>query len=152
MDPALLCRAAADRLVLTELERRGVEKECACVALRGEFMDEDLIRTARLLCPKVRAVLVQVKWGGERLTRELYREFGVVAPPGAKGDVAVRFSGKGDSGELVLCGQPELLGLRLEPVRITLPEGLEALPLMAALWQAGRLSLDELRVSGMDFS
>jgi len=152
VDPVPLHRAMADRLVLAELERRGVEKERACVALRGEYVDAELARTARLLCPQVRTLIIQVVWGGERLVRELYREFGAVAPPGAQADVAVRFGGEGGPGELVLCGQPELLGLDLEWPGITLPEELERLPLLTVLWQAGRLSLEELRVNTINFS
>lgn len=152
VDPVPLYRAVADRLVLAELERRGVGEVHACVALRGECLDAQLSRTAWLLCPKVRAVVVQVEWGGERLVQELYREFGAAAPPGVEADVAVRFSGAGTPGELVLCGRPNLLGLGLEPSGIILPEEVEPLPLLTALWQAGSLSPEQLRVVSVDFS
>lgn len=152
VDPLPLYRAVADRLVIAELERRGVDVVRACVALQGDFVDGDLARTAWLLCPRVRTVIVQVERGGERLVRELYREFGAAALPDAEADVKVRFSGEGNPGELVLCGRPELLGLSLELSGIELPEGVESLPLMTALWQAGKLSPEQLSVVPADFS
>ena len=151
VDPVPLYRAMADRLVLTQLERGGVENERACVALRGDYVDADLERTARLLCPKVRTLIIQVEWGGERLTGELYRTFGAAPHPEGKPDAVARFSGVGQPGELALCGRSELLGLELAPESLALPEGLEAMPLLAALWQSGRLSLEELRVNTINF-
>lgn len=151
VDPMPLYRAMADRLVLAELARRGVENRWACVALRGDYVDGDLERTARLLCPQVRTLLIQVDWGGARLVRELYRSFGAAPQPEGWPDVVVRFSGKGQTGELVLCGQLEHLGLELETEGVTLPEGLESVPLLTALWQSGRLSMEELRVNTINF-
>ena len=151
VDPVPLYRAMADHLILTELGRRGVENERACVVLRGEYVDADLERTARQLCPKVRTLIIQVEWGGERLARELYRTFGAALQPGGRPDAVARFSGQGQPGELVLCGQAELLGLELDMDGSTLPEGLEAMPLLTALWQSGRLSLEELRVNTINF-
>lgn len=146
VDPLPLYRTMAERFVLVELERRGVEAHRACVVLRGERIDADLARTARLLCPRVRSVVIQVEWGGDRLARELYWEFGAVAAKSEVGDVEVRFGGERQEGELVLCGQPELLGLELEVAGLTLPEELEPLPLLACLWQTGRLKMEKLRV------
>lgn len=146
VDVLPLYRAMADRFVLAELERRGVEAHRACVILRGERVDADLARAARLLCPRVRSVVIQVEWGGDRLVRELYWEFGAVAARQEVGGVAVRFGGEGQAGELVLCGRPELLGLELETAGLTLPEAPEPVPLLAALWQAGRLGVEKLRV------
>lgn len=146
IDPLPLYRAMADRLVLAELARRGVEERVACVALRGEYVDRDLAGVARLLCPRVRTILIQVRQGGEKLTRELYREFGVGTAARARPDVAVRFGGDGEEGELVLCGRPDFLGLELDAPERVLPEETEPLPLLTALWQAGGLDLGEIRV------
>ena len=152
VDPVPLYRTMADRLVLAELARAGVKKERACVALRGEYVDADLARAARLLCPQVRTLSIQVERGGERLVRELYRTFGAAPQPEGKPNVVVCFGGAGKPGELVLCGRPELLGLELGMKDLTLPEGLEPMPLLTALWQSGRLSLEELRVTAINFS
>lgn len=151
VEPAPLYRAMADRLALAELARRGVENRRACVALRGEHVDGDLERAARMLCPKVRTLLIQVDWGGERLSRELYRDFGAALQPEGRPDVAVRFGGKEQPGELVLWGDLEHSGLELETEGKTLPEGVEPMPLLTALWQSGRLSLEELRVNTINF-
>ena len=146
VDPLPLYRAVADRLVMAELEHRGVEAHRACVALRGEYVDSDLTRTAHLLCPRVRTLLVQVGQGGDKLTRELYRTFGAGAPHCAQADVVVRFGGAGEDGELVLCGRPELLGLELDAPDLMLPEEVQPLPLLTVLWQTGGLNLDQIRV------
>lgn len=146
IDPLPLYRAMADRLVLAELARRGVEERRACVALRGEYVDSALAGAARLLCPRVRTILIQVRQGGDKLTRELYREFGVGTVSRAQPDAVVRFGGIGEEGELVLCGRPELLGLELDAPERVLPEETEPLPLLTALWQSGGLNLDEIRV------
>ena len=151
VDPLPLYRAMADRMVLAELARSGVENERACVALRGDYVDADLERTARLLCPKVRTLIIQAAWGGERLTLELYRTFGAAPRREVPPDAAVRFSGAGQPEELVLCGRPNLLGLEPEAAGAALPEGAEPIPLLTALWQAGRLSLEEIRLNDANF-
>lgn len=152
VDILTLYRAMADRLALAVLDQRRVEAQCACVALRGESVDADMARAARLLCPRVRSLVIRVDRGGERLARELYWEFGAAVRPEGKADVAVRFGGVGQEGELVLCGSvPELLGLKVEASGLTLPEELEPLPLLTALWQAGRLGAEGLRVAPNKF-
>lgn len=142
-----LYRAMADKLVLAELKRRGVETQKACVILCGEQVDADLERTARALCPRVRTVVIQAQWGAQRLSRELYWEFGLVAATAERGDVTVRFGGAGQEGELVVCTQPELLGLELEVDGLTVPEELERMPVLAAVWQAGRLKAEQIYVT-----
>lgn len=146
VDPLPLYRAMADRLVMAELGHRGVEVHRACVALRGEYVDGDLVRTAHLLCPRVRTLLIQVEQGGEKLTRELYRTFGAGVPLCAQADVAVRFGGGGEEGELVLCGRPELLGWELDVPELVFPEEVQPLPLLTVLWQVGGVNLDQIRV------
>ncbi len=145
-DPLPLYRAIADRIVLAVLKRGEKEPCCATVALAGEQVDADLARTARLLCPRVRTLLLEVGYGGERLARELYWEFGAPVGIGGQADVCVRFSGASRPGELVLCGKPELLGLKLELPGICLPEQVEAVPVLSALWQAGKINASDLFV------
>lgn len=143
-----LYRAMAERMTLAVLECRGVEPCRACVELRGDHVDADMARTARLLCPQVRSVMIRVDRGGERLARELYWEFGAALRPEGEADVAVRFGGVGQEGELVLCGSaPELLGLEPKAPGLELPQELEPMPLLTALWQVGRLNLEQLQVT-----
>lgn len=146
VDPLPLYRAMADRLVLEVLKQSGVEQHGAVVALVGEQVDGDLARAARLLCPRVRVLLLEVERGGERLARELYREFGAAVSAGGRAHVRVRFSGPARPGELVLCHGAELLGMRVEAQGLCLPERLEPLPLLTALWQSGRLDVNEMSV------
>ena len=148
VDVLPLYRTMADRLTLAVLARRGVESRRACVELRGDYVDADMAQAARLLCPRVRSLNIRVDWGGERLARELYWEFGAAPRPEGEADVAVRFDGVGQEGELVLCGSaPELLGLEPKVPGLELPGELEPLPLLTALWQAGRLNLEQMQVS-----
>lgn len=148
VDVLPLYRAMADRLALAVLARGGVETRRACVELRGDYVDSDMARTARLLCPRVRSLNIRVDRGGERLARELYWEFGAAPRSEGETDVTVRFGGVGQEGELVLCGStPELLELKLEAPGLELPQELEPLSLLAALWQAGRLELEEIQVT-----
>lgn len=146
VDPLPLYRTMADQLVLEVLKRRGVERHRAAVVLAGERVDGDLARAACLLCPRIHTLLLEVERGGERLARELYREFGAAVSVGGQADVRVRFSGSKQPGELVLCHRPDLLGMRMEAPGLCLPEQLEPMPLMTALWQSGRLERNEIRV------
>lgn len=146
VDPLPLYRSMGAELALAVLENRGVEPCRGAVALLGEHVDGDLARTARLLCPWVRTLMLGVEYGGERLARELYWEFGAAVSVGDEADVRVRFSGPGQPGELVLCGVPELLGLELKAPELVLPEELEPMPLLTVLWQAGRMDVKDLRL------
>lgn len=147
VDVLPLYRALADRLVLAELERRGVDLQRACVALRGDAVDGEMARAARLLCPRVLALDIQVKRGGEQLTRELYRQFGAAPRHVGTADLSVYFGGTGQEGALVLCGPaPELLGLELDVPGLTIPEETQPMPLLAALWRAGRVKEEQVRI------
>lgn len=149
VEPLPLYRTMAGELALAALSQTGKEAGRAGIALRGERVDGDLARAARLLCPRVRTLTIQVPRGGEQLARELYWEFGAAVSPEGETDAAVRFSGRGQDGELVLCGPtPQLLGLEIKAPGLDLPEELEPLPVLTALWQAGRLELEQLEITG----
>ena len=148
VEPLPLYRAMAGELALAALSQAGKETGRAGIALRGERVDAELARAARLLCPRVRTLIIQVPRGGEQLARKLYWEFGAAVSPEGKADAAVRFSGRRQDGELVLCGSmPELQGLEVKAPGLDLPEELEPLPVLTALWQAGRLELEQLDVT-----
>lgn len=143
VDPLPLYRTMADRLILWELSRNGIEPERGTVALAGERVDGDLARTAHLLCPRVHTLLLEVECGGELLAMELYRKFGAAVNTTGRAAVCARFSGAGQGGELVLCGRPELRDLQVEVPGLSLPEQLEPIPLLTALWQAGRVDVKD---------
>lgn len=141
-----LYRALADRMVLEVLKGRGVEARDASVALAGERVDADLARAAYLLCPKIRTLLLEVGDGGERLAMELYRTFGAAVRTEGRADLTVRFGGESRGGEMVLCGRPELLGVTVELPGFSVPEALEPMPFLTALWQTGRVNVKDFRL------
>ena len=105
-------------------------------------MDRDMVRAAEFLCPRVRDVAVTAPVGGGEMAAWLRREFGApIRPDSGEILVAVRFDGTGArKGRRVLSlfgPEPGLAGIRLRAAALTL-EDREKLPLMAALWEAGR--------------
>lgn len=151
VDPGPFCQALAVPLTLAALARQGRRPEEARVLLAGRRVSPALFRAAEILCPRVRALAVDAGEEGEELAAWLRAEFGAaVLPPGGETDVALRF----DPGEaegrtaLRLYGPaPDLAGLRPVPVEGGLPAGLDRLPLLALLWETGRLGLGRLEVS-----
>ena len=74
----------------------------------------------------------------------------VLAPEAAAPDIALHFGpGGGEKGgmSLRLYGPaPELAGLCPAPAEGTLPEGLAPLPLLALLWECGRLGPGQIQI------
>jgi len=148
LDPAPLLRAQAPRLALTGLERMGVDPERAVLTLAGLRPEEELLRTARALCPKVRRLAVDVP-RGEGVARRLREEFGMpVLPPDYPADLRVCFHPglpAAAAPVMELWGEaPELAGLRLSAPGLR-AEHQEDLPLLCALWQWGRLEEAEIK-------
>lgn len=138
------CRAQAVPLVLALLGRRGVEAAKATVCLTGESAVGEVQRTAELLAPQVARLVIDCPRQGVELARWLRREYGLplVEPGSLQPDVTAAFDRSGDGArtDLRLCGPvPELAGLRLEPEEGALPDGFAPLPLLAALWECGKM-------------
>ena len=144
-------RAQSAPLALAGLERRGLAPDRAAVALRGLRADRDMARAAAQLCPQVRRLIIDAPGGGAELAAWLRREFGVpVLPPGERGALALRFHPAGVGGEepaLALYGPaPDLGGLTLSAP--ALAEGDRAdLPLLAALWEGGKLPPEAIKIT-----
>ena len=144
VDPLPFLRFHAGELALAALGRAGVPPSCGTVALRGRWADRDFLRAAEFLCPRVRGLVLSAGESGDELAAWLRRTYGVpVYPDGAEVSVAVRFDGTAQAGGgrvLSLYGDtPELAGVRLCANR--LEEGdREDLPLLAALWETGKLA------------
>lgn len=143
-------RAQSAPLALAGLERRGLAPDRAAVALRGLRADYAMVRAAAQLCPRVRRLIIDAPGGGAELAAWLRREFGVpVLPPGERGALALRFhpEGGGEEPALALYGPvPDLGGLKLSAP--TLAEGDRAdLPLLAALWEGGRLPPEAIKIT-----
>ena len=147
VDPVFFLRVHAVPLVMAGLKRQGKEPERCGVALRGEQMERELAAAAEELCPLVKDVCISVP-GGEVLRDHLRWEYGVaVRPDYPEVDGAVRFHAKtGEKGGIVLNLFPEELDLRGISVRAegVEPGKTEYLPLLAALWEAGRIQSHEL--------
>lgn len=151
MDPCPFLRAQGAPLALGCLERQGVAPDRATVALVGGRADRDMARVAAELCPKVRRLVISAPRGGRELAEWLRREFGIpVLPEQAPGEVAVRFGpGEGERQEpaLALYGpEPELGGLTLCAPCLSESDQTD-LPVLAALWEGGRLSREGLKIT-----
>ena len=151
LDPCPFLRAQGARLALGCLERHGVAPDRATVALVGGRADRDMVRVASELCPKVRRLVIDAPRGGAELAQWLRAEFGIpVLPQQAPGEVAVRFGPEEEGREepaLNLYGpKPELDGLTLWVPGLQ-EEDQAHLPLLAALWEGGRLESEELKIT-----
>lgn len=144
-------RAQSAPLALAALERRGVAPDRATVALRGRRADRDMARTAAELCQRVRRLVVDAPSGGEELAVWLRREFGLpILPPGEEGHAALCFQEgcpRREEGALELYGpRPGLAGLTLSAPGLSV-EDREDLPLLAALWEGGRLDPGAVKIT-----
>ncbi|HJB56031.1 MAG TPA: hypothetical protein H9714_00575 [Candidatus Flavonifractor intestinipullorum] len=150
VDPGPLCAALAAPLALAWLAREGLAPERATVALAGGRVDRALFETAAALAPRVRALAVEVPREGEALLRLLEREWGLPALEGARGgaDLTLRFPGApaGTGAALDLSGTEAGLDGLVPAGPEELPGTLERLPLLALLWEEGRLKKEEIRI------
>ena len=152
METGDFCRALAPAIALAALKGMGIPPEQGVVVLRGERVTRALRLTALALCPRVKGVLVDAPSGGEALRRELRREYGVPAledGPGRRAQLALHFSPATGRGERLadLSGPaPALADYHFGLEGEALPEDCEALPLLSALWESGRLGLGEVQV------
>lgn len=151
VNPEPFVRAQAAPLALAALERLGLAPDRAAVALRGLRTDHDFLRTAEELCPRVRSLIIDAPRGGRELAQRLRREYGVpILPEGERGQAALVFqvgcSRRGEVSLELFGPRPQLAGLIL-----TVP-GLEEgdredLPLLAALWEGGRLRPEDIKIT-----
>lgn len=151
VDPVPLLRAQSASLALEALERQGVAPDRATVALRGLRADREMARAAAELCPKVRRLIISAPRGGLELANWLRWEFGVpILPQEERGQVALRFQPEGagdDDRTLKLYGPtPDLAGLTLAAPGLS-EEDQTDLPLLAALWEGGKLGKDALKIT-----
>lgn len=145
METESLCQAAAVPLTLTALSVRGWEPSRAVVALAAEEISLPLARAAEALALHVCRIVVEVEAGGEGLANYLHEEYGlpVLPPKVVRPALTVAFDGswQGQGPALRLYGpKPDLMGVELWSPGVTLPEDCAPLPLLAALWESGRLS------------
>ena len=147
------CQAIAVPLALAGLRRAGILRRQAVVALAGPRVRRPLFAAAERLCPQVRHLVVDVPGGeGEELAAWLREEYGaaVLAAEAAEPALTLAFGpGGGTRGTVLrLYGpKPELAGLTPQPTEGALPPELAPLPLLALLWECGRLPVEQIRIS-----
>ena len=154
VDPGAFLRAQAAPLAATLLERQGLSPDRATVALRGHRADGEMLRAALALCPRVRRLTISAPRGGEQLAAWLRREYGLpILPADAPAQAALLLqpgTEPGDAGPcpaLTLFGpEPDLAGLRLSAPDLA-PTDREDLPLLSALWEGGRLTPGQLKIT-----
>lgn len=153
VDPVPLCQAMAQPLALALLAGKSILPEHAIVSLQGQRVTHSFFGAALDLAPRVRALMIAAPVGGQELARHLRSACGlpvVEEGPSLVPDIVLRFSPLPTPAEnaLHLYGAgPDLAGLELRPPWQNLPAEFAALPLLAALWEEGRLAAGELVVS-----
>ena len=147
--PETFCQALAAPLALAALAAQGRKPEEASVLLSGPGASPALVQAAEALCPRVRRLAVDGGAAGEELACWLRLEFGAaVEPPGlARPHVALCFGPPERQGETAfrLYGsRPDLAGFVPVVRGFRQPAGLARLPLLALLWEAGRLEVEQV--------
>ena len=154
VDPGAFLRAQAAPLAASLLERQGLAPDRATVALRGRRADGEMLRAALALCPRVRRLTISAPQGGEELAAWLRREYGLpVLPADAPAQAALLLQPGTEPEDanpcpaLTLFGpEPDLAGLRLSAPDLA-PTDREDLPLLSALWEGGRLTAEQLKIT-----
>lgn len=146
------CRFLARPIALAALQSAGLCPEESTVVLRGERVTRAMRMSALALCPAVKSLLISAPIGGAGLQSELHREYGVPAledGPARRIDLALHFAPAAGGGNRVveLSGpNPNLEAFSFELRGTTLPDDCQQLPLLAALWESGRLESGEIVV------
>lgn len=147
------CQALAAPLALAALRRSEIPPTRAAVTLSGPRVSRALLRAAEVLCPQVRCLTVDVPEEGEQVAAWLWREYGaaVLSGKGERGaHVALRFGPGEVRGETVLSlygSAPDLAGFAPVPPEGVSAAGLDGLPLLALLWEAGWLDAEKIQFS-----
>ena len=152
VNPAGFLRAQSLPLALGALERQGISPDRSTVALRGQRADREMARAAVALSARVRRLVISAPRGGRELANWLRWEFGVpILPEQATGEVALCFAPEDEAASaeltLELYGQrPNLGGLNVWAPELD-GEDQSDLPLLAALWQGGRLACERVKIT-----
>lgn len=129
------------------LDMRGDLRRATAV-LRADCADAAVYRAAAVLASRVRYVTLQVGAGGEALAEALRRRFGLCAGSVEGAALTVSFGGAPEHGAVICLGED--CG-RYQRLTYEMPEGLlDPWPvseqLLAALYQAGEIKKEEIRV------
>lgn len=151
VDPLPLVRSQSAPLALELLRRHGQDPSGAVVALHGARADRDMEWAALRLSTHVRRLVISAPRGGAELAARLRWELGIpILPPKAEAEVAVCFAPEREVPALSVL---ELYGPRpgLAELRLSAPalneRDREDLPLLTALWEGGKLTERDLKIT-----
>ena len=120
--------------VRASLAVKGVRPENAVLCLRGNRESPEMVRSALAVCPMVRGLVIDAPGGA--LSARLRREFGMPVLPARSAQAHLT---------LTFDPSPVLTG-RFALQHVPLPEDCDRLPLLAALWESGRIKTEEILV------
>ena len=120
--------------VQAQLDGRNIPRDRAVLCLKGERYDPVLEPLARVLCPLVRRMVFDVP-GGEAAANRLRREMGMPILPSDFNEVQLT---------LQLEEGPVLTGAEITLPGRELPADCDSIPLIAVLWETGRIKLEEI--------
>ena len=151
VSPLRLCRAMAVPMAKALLAPTPPRQRV--VLLRGYGNSAGLLPPlAEALCPLTGTLIADTDRGFDAMSDHLRSHFGAALLAPAQGpppQVSVELSPGPESGgkRLKLWGPPDLAGLTLTPTGLDLPQRVDSLPLMALLWETGRLEIGQILVS-----
>lgn len=146
------CRLLACPIALAALSSGGIRPQEATVILRGERVTRAMRMSALALCPAVKNLLISAPIGGSALQAELHREYGVPAledGPTRRIDLAIHFTPSAGGGDRVveLSGpNPNMEEFTFALREDTLPQNCQPIPLLAALWETGRVESSRILI------
>ena len=148
VEPTAFLRAHTAKLILAALAREGMRAERCAVALRSDQVQRELVLAAEELCPRVRDICISAPMGGDNLCQRLRWEYGIaVRPDWDQVEGAVRLHAETAAGGGVVLrlfsSELDLGGVSVTASEIS-GEETEYLPLLAALWESGRLTSQKL--------
>ena len=117
------------------LKEKDIAPDEATLLLKGEQESGDMERVARLLCPLVRNIAIDVP-GRANLAAGLRREFGLPVLPArnVQADLTVFFSPVPMLPELDF----QIAG------ELSLPAEYDPLPILSVLWESGRIQVEDI--------
>lgn len=152
VNPMPFYRGIADLLALSALEYRKIAPRSAVVRLCAPRLTYELAAAARRLCPLVRGISVDVPGEGEWFAKWLHKEYGIAVQGAGETDVTLAFGPCAHSADVHIDLSDEAAGrtaLRATVPGLQLPEGCEE-PMMAVLWECGRLERSQIRINRRD--
>lgn len=152
VDSIPFLQAMAMPLALATLARLHIPPQEATVILVGTRVSRPLRDAALSLCPVTRQLIIQAPVGGTELAHFLRQEYGLPYLETCRApQLALMFSDVEwniSVPVLRLYGpSPDLMGMKLMPKNLSLPEPCDSVSFLAALWEMGRLVPDSIEAN-----